>query len=75
MKNIFLTLTTMFCFLAGCTAQSDKFTSLDVAEFEKVVADDRIVLLDVRTADEYLEGHLPGAVNADVLRDDFLAQA
>ena len=65
----------MFCCLAGCTAKSDKFTSLDVAEFEKVVADDRIVLLDVRTADEYLEGHLPGAVNADVLRDDFLAQA
>ena len=75
MKNIFLTFATMFCCLAGCTAQSDKYTSLDVAEFEKVAANDNIVLLDVRTAMEYREGHLPGAVNADVLRDDFLAQA
>ena len=75
MKNIFLTLASMFCCLAGCTAQSDKYTSLDVAEFEKVAANDNIVLLDVRTAMEYREGHLPGAVNADVLRNDFLAQA
>ena len=75
MKNIFFTLATMFCGLAGCTAQSDKFTSLDVADFEKMVADADVVLLDVRTATEYREGHLSGAVNADVLRDDFLAQA
>ena len=75
MRNIFLVLSSMFCCLAGCTAQSDKYTSLDVAEFEKVAANDNIVLLDVRTAMEYREGHLPGAVNADVLRDDFLAQA
>ena len=38
MRNIFLVLASMFCCLAGCTAQSDKYTSLDVAEFEKVVA-------------------------------------
>ena len=46
MKNIFFTLATMFCGLAGCTAQSDKFTSLDVADFEKMVADADVVLLD-----------------------------
>lgn len=75
MKNIFLTFATMILGLAGCTAQSDKFTSINVTEFEKVTTDANVILLDVRTALEYREGHLSGAINADVLRDDFLAQA
>ena len=75
MKNIFLTFVTMLCGFAGCTAQTEKFTSVDVAEFEKAVSDTNHILLDVRTADEYGEGHLSGAINVDVLRDDFLAQA
>ena len=53
MKNIFLTFVTMLCGFAGCTAQTEKFTSVDVAEFEKVASDTNHILLDVRTADEY----------------------
>ncbi|RAV30839.1 rhodanese-like domain-containing protein [Sinomicrobium soli] len=31
-------------------------------------------LVDVRTAEEFGEGHLPGALNLDCLEPDFLAQ-
>ena len=34
-----------------------------------------VVLLDVRTAAEYAEGHLSGAVNIDQGQDDFIAKA
>ncbi len=36
-----------------------------------LAADDNGVLLDVRTAAEFAEGHLPGATNIDVMQPDF----
>ncbi len=35
--------------------------------------DDRFVVLDVRTADEYRAGHIPGAMNVDVTDAGFSA--
>ena len=32
-------------------------------------------LVDVRTAEEYAEGHLPGAINVDVKQPDFSNRA
>ena len=32
---------------------------------------DRVLVLDVRTPDEFAEGHIPGAMNVDFLGDDF----
>ena len=61
--------------LFGCTAQSSKFVTVDVEEFAKVIADTAVVRLDVRTPQEYAEGHIEGAINIDVLSDDFAAEA
>ncbi|QDU31311.1 Coenzyme A disulfide reductase [Anatilimnocola aggregata] len=43
---------------------------IDVAAYEKLAGDDQPFLLDVRTADEFNAGHIPGATNIsiDVLR-------
>ena len=57
--------------LFGCTAQSSKFATVDVEEFAKVIADTAVVRLDVRTPQEYAEGHIEGAINIDVLSDGF----
>lgn len=61
--------------LFGCTAQSSKFATEDVEEFAKVIADTAVVRLDVRTPQEYAEGHIEGAINIDVLSDGFVAEA
>lgn len=61
--------------LFGCTAQSSKFATVDVDEFAKVIADTAVVRLDVRTPQEYAEGHIEGAINIDVLSDGFAAEA
>src|SRR5437762_3896033 len=42
------------------------FKSVNVGEFEKLRADSKNVVLDVRTREEYAAGHIPGAVNIDV---------
>jgi rhodanese-related sulfurtransferase len=44
---------------------------VDVAEFDKLRADKKTVILDVRTEKEFKEGHIPGAVNIDVRAADF----
>jgi len=36
------------------------------AEFAKTIEDKSVVILDVRTAGEFMEGHIAGAINIDV---------
>jgi rhodanese-related sulfurtransferase len=45
--------------------------NVDPTAFEKLRADKKNVLLDVRTAGEYSLGHIPGAVNIDFTGPDF----
>ena len=52
------------------------FKSVDVVDFEKAVADTAYVVVDVRTASEYADGHIPGThFNIDVLEDGFEQEA
>ena len=51
------------------------FENADVDEFAKLVADTNVVVLDVRTAGEYAEGHLERAINIDYNHDDFVEKA
>ena len=57
----------------GCGNKSG-YTSVDADTFAQVISDHRIQLVDVRTPQEYAEGHIPGAVNIDVKSDDFDAR-
>lgn len=48
------------------------FRSIDAASFHRQLdAEPSAIILDVRTADEYNEGHIPGAIHIDVLQSDF----
>ena len=71
MKNVFMLIAAMLCNLVGCTAQNQKYESLDVEAFEKAISDTSVIRLDVRTAEEYQGGHIAGAINIDVLNNDF----
>ena len=66
---------TMLCSLIGCKAQSEGFKSLSVEEYAKAIEDTTIVRLDVRTAEEYADGHIENTLNIDVLKDDFQEKA
>ena len=54
-------------------AKTEKFETLAVEEFSQRITSKSVVLVDVRTAKEYAEGHLQGATNV-VWGDDFEKQ-
>ena len=58
---------------AAATAAVEKNVSPD--EAEKLLKENpKIVVLDVRTEDEFKSGHIPGATNLSILSPDFAKQ-
>ena len=72
MKKI---LTLLLAVLGLNTACSQNYENYDVKEFAKLIADSKVVILDVRKADEFAEGHIKGAVLIDQFQNDFVEQA
>ena len=56
--------------LAACSQQS--YDNADTNAFATRLTDPDVVLLDVRTAEEYNEGHITNAINIDVREDGFV---
>ena len=56
-------------------ACSQNFENYDVKEFAELIADSNVVILDVRKADEFAEGHIKGAIFIDQFQSDFVEQA
>lgn len=54
----------------SCQAQTE-FKSVDIDEFKTEISKSGVQLVDVRTTQEYTEGHIPGAMNIDVNAPDF----
>ena len=68
----------MTCLLAmlGLTAcGQENFENVDVAGFEKLTNEPNVMVLDVRSAAEYAEGHIDGAILIDQGQDDFMEKA
>ena len=51
------------------------FKDMEVKEFAELIADSNVVILDVRKADEFAEGHIKGAILIDQFQSDFMEQA
>ncbi len=59
--------------LSGFSSTNGGFKTVDNDEFEQIVSNtDSVVLLDVRTLQEYNEGHIRGALLIDVKTDSFM---
>ena len=56
-------------------ADAKGYTNVSVEAFDKLRADKKAVVLDVRTKAEFDAGHLPGAVNLDWNGPDFARKA
>jgi len=70
-KKVLITIFMSFTFF-GLFGQTNKFKTVDVAEFAKAVSDTSYVVLDVRTPAEHAEGHIPGThFNIDVLEESY----
>ena len=72
MKKI---LTLLLATLGLNTACSQNFENMKVKEFAELIAAPDVVILDVRKADEFCEGHINGAILIDQFQSDFVEQA
>ena len=75
MKAKLMGIISMLCSMFACNAQTNDFKSLSVEEYAKAIEDTMVVRLDVRTPEEYAEGHIEKTLNIDVLNSGFESKA
>ncbi|HYF36885.1 MAG TPA: rhodanese-like domain-containing protein [Prosthecobacter sp.] len=65
----------LLCLLSVTAAfAADKVTHVTAEDAAKLVQTGKVTVLDVRTPDEYNEGHIKGAKNVDFSSPDFAAK-
>lgn len=74
MRNVITCVLALMGLTVACT-EPEKYTNVDVKGFAELIADTDVVVLDVRTAEEYAEGHIEGALNIDQSKADFMYEA
>ena len=70
MKKFITCLLSALGLTTGCGQQN--FENVDVKAFSELIEEPGVVLLDVRTPDEFNEGHLAGALNIDQNESNFV---
>ncbi|WP_294452758.1 rhodanese-like domain-containing protein [uncultured Bacteroides sp.] len=62
--------------MMACSSKpKDKFANLSTDEFERLIENENVQRLDVRTVAEYSEGHIPGSININIMDDNFSSLA
>ena len=73
MKKLITNLLALLGLATACGQQG--YENMDVNAFAERIKSPDVVLLDVRTAEEFGEGHLSNAFNIDVKEEDFVEKA
>ena len=60
--------------LTGCSSTTDAAINLDPVAFKAKTQEAEVIVLDVRTTQEFNEGHIENAININVESDTFLSQ-
>jgi len=63
-------------FLSGCTFSQDKSGthSIIAQEFQAQIQNNSVLLVDIRTPQEFQSGHIENAINIDFYASDFLVK-
>ena len=57
--------------LWACTGKEEPYKNLTCAQFAELINNPEVQLVDVRTMDEYTEGHISGSLIIDVKDENF----
>lgn len=60
--------------VAACSSASAATEDVNVQEFASVIEGPGIVILDVRTPEEFAQGHIAGSININVESPDFTSK-
>ncbi len=71
-KPVFLFFAFMLVTTLSCSSDNKYFRSVSVEEFTEIIKDSTaVIILDVRTNEEYANGHIEKSINIDVKQDNF----
>lgn len=73
-SSFIATLTLCFLSLIGFAGEAEKVKHVDAEKAAKLVQENKVSVLDVRTPEEFEEGHIKGAKNIDISSKDFVTQ-
>jgi rhodanese-related sulfurtransferase len=60
--------------LAGCSTSNEATKKVDPVEFSEVIAEPGVIILDVRTPEEFNAGHIENAININVADSNFSSE-
>jgi len=60
--------------LAGCSSSNEAIKEVDPVEFSEVVKQPGVIILDVRTPEEFNAGHIANAININLEGSDFAVE-
>lgn len=67
-------LLTLVLSLVASSVMAAEFPDISIADLKKAIADKTVTVIDVNGAASYANGHVPGAVNFAVAKDDLAAK-
>jgi len=70
LRRLFTLLTPLFLTL-GCSQAEDAAKNVDPKAAQALIADQKATVLDIRTPEEFAEGHIPDAKNVDFFSKSF----
>lgn len=72
-RRFFMFLTPLFLAF-GCSNGDDGANNIDPKAAQTLITDQKAVVLDIRTPEEFAEGHIEGAKNVDFFNRSFRAE-
>lgn len=60
--------------LTGCATSNEATKKVDPVTFSEVIAQPDVIILDVRTPEEFNAGHIANAINIDFTGPDFVSE-
>lgn len=66
--------TTLLLIFSAMSFAADPVKHVKADEAAKILSAEKVVIVDVRTPDEFKEGHIKGAKNIDIMSPDFESQ-
>ena len=60
--------------LTGCSSTNEAIKKLDPVKFSEVIAQPGVIILDVRTPEEFNAGHIANAININLEGSDFSSE-
>jgi rhodanese-related sulfurtransferase len=60
--------------LTGCSSTNEAIKKVDPVKFSEVIAQPGVIILDVRTPEEFNAGHIANAININLEGSDFSSE-